>query len=237
MKVWPPARVPWVAPPTERVRAMELPLDFLMPVWLRPADQEAAPWANSLVLDFEKGVSVLIGVPMLQGHELELEPGSLVALRSAHADGMRVFEAMIRAHVAEPTPGLALSWPNHVERIQRRESARVTVDADAVAVYAPEGSSTVRNHAVTLADVSVTGVRLHLSEPVAAGSEVRLTLDLPGCDPGECVGHVVRAGERITGETERPFWAGIEFVDPSERLQRDLTRFIFDVQRQQRRAG
>ncbi len=208
-----------------------------MPVWLRPADREAAPWANSLVLDFEKGVSGDVGVPMLQGRELELEPGSRVALRSAHADGMRVFEAMIRAHVAEPTPGLALSWPNRVERILRRESARVTVNVDAVAVYAPAGASTARNHAVTVADVSVTGALLHLSEPVAAGSEVRLTLDLAGFDPAECVGRVVRAGMRITSETQRPLWAGIEFIDPSERLQRDLTRFIFDVQRQQRCAG
>lgn len=209
----------------------------MQPVSLRIGEGEGAGWYPSLVLDFEEGREILVGAPTLRGSEVRVEPGTTVDVQTTHPDGLRVFVAQVVRREAEPGPALRLTWPQSVQRVQRRGAVRVEVLVR-VEVRAAVPDAPPRELAGTTVDLSEGGMRAALPEPVEAGTELEARLHLPGGGPPVvCSGRAVRGGENVGAAPDRRFWTAVEFTTVPPVARRELTRFVFDVQREQLRRG
>ncbi len=208
----------------------------MQPVSLRIGEGEGAGWYPSLVLDFEEGREIVVGAPTLRGSEVRVEPGTVVDVQTTHPDGLRVFVAQVLRRETEPGPALRLGWPQSVQRVQRREAVRVDVRVPVeVRAAVPDGPP--RALAGTTVDLSEGGMRVALAEAVEPGTELEARLHLPGGPPVECAGRAVRGGENEGAASDLRFWTAVEFTTVPSAARRDLTRFVFDVQREQLRGG
>jgi c-di-GMP-binding flagellar brake protein YcgR len=209
-------------------------LRYMMPVSVREGDGN--PWYPSLVLDFREGEEIVIGVPMARGEEIPVEAGTRLQIQTMHRDGVRRFTTAVvrRRHV--PSPCLYLTWPDEVQRIQRREHVRVEVTVPITARVAnTENELQVLNgHTV---DVSAGGVKFNLVSALTAGSVVELELSLPGNRMLACGARVVRSGESESAKGPKRYWAAAQFMGLTGAAQKDLTKFVFDAQRELIRKG
>lgn len=211
-------------------------LRYMMPVSVRHAGREGLEWYPSLVLDFREGEEIVIGVPMAGGEEIVVEVGTQLQVQTMHRDAVRRFTTAVvrRRHV--PSPCLYLTWPDEVQRIQRREHVRVEVTVP-VAVRMPNGEQKAPVVSGYTADLSAGGVRLNLPQALPSGPDVVLELNLPGTRTLVCEARVVRSGESESARGPKRYWASAQFKGLSGAAQKDLTKFVFDVQRELIRKG
>lgn len=187
-------------------------------------------------MDWNEQKEISIGVPMEQGYEIRVEAGLRVALQTHRPDGLLRFTSQVLRREGDPSPSLVLAWPERVERIQRREHVRVEVSLP-VKVRVHEAGAPPRILPAVSANLSTGGMRLKLREPAPGGIPLGLVVRLPGFGEVECEGQVVHRGtdERATGEMKH--WAAVEFTRISEPVRKQITQFLFEVQREQRRKG
>ena len=86
-------------------------LRHLQPVSLRVGEGEAARWYPSLVLDFEEGKEVVVGVPMEGGYETRVEPGSVVSVPTRAPTASASSPRRCCAATPRPSPALASPGP------------------------------------------------------------------------------------------------------------------------------
>lgn len=148
---------------------------------------------------------------------------------------LRRFTSRVLRREGDPSPSLVLAWPERVERIQRREHVRVEVRIP-VEVRVHEAGETPRILPAVSANLSTGGMRLNFRESAPDGIPLGLVVRLPGFGEVECEGQVVHMGtdERATGEMKH--WT-VEFTRISEPVRKQITQFLFEVQREQRRKG
>lgn len=211
-------------------------LQAMQPLSLEIGTEREAVWYPSLVLDFQEGREVVVGVPTERGYEVRVEPGTVVRVQTAHPDGLRMFSCTVLRREAEPSPRLRLSWPSAVERVQRRDNVRVEVMVDVrLHLHLPEEDPRTLSGLTT--DLSAGGMRILLGEVLPPGTELEIRLLVPGGDELECTGEVLRTGENPGGAPGRRTWAAVRFTGLSPVVERELTRFIFDIQRERLRRG
>jgi c-di-GMP-binding flagellar brake protein YcgR len=211
-------------------------LRHMQPVSLRVGEGEDTGWYPSLVLDFEEGGEILVGVPAHRGYEVRVERGTVVEVQTTQADGLRVFACAVLGRQVEPSPALRLGWPASVRRVQRRETVRVAVMVP-VEVRFADADGEPRALPGSTMDLSEGGMRCALAEPVEPGTEMEVRVLLPGTAPVECTGQVIRGGENEAAAAERRWWAAVAFTGASPAARRELTRFVFDTQREHLRKG
>ena len=102
-------------------------LRHLQPLTLRMEREGVPVQYSSLVLDYTVGAELVIGVPMVGGHEVPMPAGTQLQALSTHADGLRAFTVVVQRRRELPSPCLYVSWPSDVRRIQRRNHVRVEV--------------------------------------------------------------------------------------------------------------
>lgn len=223
---------------------IDLPLRHLMPATLvlkRSAEDERYP---SLVLDYEEGHEIAVGVPLDRGMEIYLARGAWIGVEIAHGDALRRFRTTVLRRQDVPAPCLFLAWPEAVERVQRRAHVRVEILLPArvqlpVAEGAEDASGAeVRELAGTTRDLSAGGARIALPEPLELGTFVSLRIEAPG-EVGTlaCDARVVSSGTANAPRAERRYWAGVEFIDLPAATRKALNRYLFDVQRERLRSG
>lgn len=209
----------------------------MQPLSLRVGGGEGPGWYPSRVLDFEEGREIRVAIPVLRGDEVPVEPGTVLDVRSTHPDGVHVFAATVLGRAAEPAPALVITWPQGVQRIQRRDAVRVEVRVR-VEVWTGSPGGAPRELAGATTDLSEGGMRAALAEAVEAGTELEARLHLPGgVPPVECAGRVVRGGESEGAADGERFWTAVEFTRVPPAARRELTRFVFGAQREQLRGG
>lgn len=214
---------------------MKLPLQVMQPLSLQYADA----WYPSLILDFNEGLNLIVGVPQEKGEEVFVDLDERVTVDLFLPDGIRRFQTIVlRRNEASP-PALVLAWPKDLERIQRREAFRVGTELKAEAAFQSEGMRDRRGLSGSTLDLSAGGVRLALPEPIAEGTLLDARIAIPGAAAPmqSCVARVVRWGERMEAPASARFWVACEFIDPSEAFRKEVTRFVFDIQRDQLRKG
>lgn len=187
--------------------------------------------ASSRVLSFTEGQLLIISVPVHEGEEVTLEPGTTVALEFPTEDAIFRYTAQVRERREDPAC-LRLSWPTGEKRIQRRDAVRVAVDFLVwVAPFRPNGS-TAPSIKARCVDISAGGLRLELPELLPFPCEVELTLNLPDLGKHVVDGVVVRSGELQHSRPGYPYWSGVQFAKVSAALQRDIAKMVMDVQRE-----
>ena len=212
---------------------MKLPLQVMQPLSL----QHEGAWYPSLVLDFNEDLNIIVGVPQEKGVEVFVDLDSLVTIDLFLPDGIRRFQTVVLRRNAASPPGLVLAWPRDLEKIQRREAYRVPIMLKAEASFQSEGMRERRVLTGSTLDLSAGGVRFAFAEPIADGTLIDTGIAIPGAPVQRCGARVVRWAERVVAGESSRFWVACEFVDPSESFRKELTRFVFDTQRDQLRKG
>ncbi|HET8653933.1 MAG TPA: PilZ domain-containing protein [Longimicrobiaceae bacterium] len=211
--------------------------ELMHPLSIRRADIGQAYWLVSLIIDFVEGKELVVGVPLDQGKEVRLEPGTRVDVEVPHPDGLRRYTAVVQSRSASAPPSLRLSWPGGMQRIQRRNAVRVptTFHVDA-GVPGETGAHPTRVRGLTN-DLSSGGARISVpcEIPLRANLDIQLHLPDIGCRAVEA--RVVRRGETRLPQAEYPHWIAVEFTAVTESVRRDITNYVFDVQREQLRKG
>ena len=200
-----------------------------------PVTEERTAFYPSLILDFTSGSSLLVGVPLDQGAEVRLRPNADVTMDVSLASGIVRYRTRVRGRTDNP-PAVQLDWPTGSERIQRREHFRVTIQVpvQGTAVIGTERRS-VRGATM---DMSAGGMRVRLGEALPAGTRVELQVALPSTAAAlSCRGRVVRSGDVEAATGAERYWNGVEFMDMPESARKEITRFVFEVQREQMRKG
>lgn len=213
---------------------MRLPIKVMQPVSLRIPPAEA--WYPSLILDFTEQEELVVGTPAEKGEELEVPPGTELMVEVILVDGVRQFRTRVRRRAGAPG-SLHLDWPAEATRIQRRDNVRVDAMVRAEATIPASGDEPKRTLPGFTIDVSAGGVRLNLAERVPDDTPIEMKLVLPEVGERECRGRVLRSGERKEAQGGTRYWNAVEFTDISEAVRRDITKFVFDVQRDQMRKG
>lgn len=194
-------------------------------------------WYPSLVLDYAEGKSLTIGAPLSRREEVLIPPGTRVRLQLALPDGLRRFTAVVRDRQASSPPSLELTWPEDFQRIQRRDNVRVdaTLRVEVCRIL-PDESRGSPIFGVT-SDISAGGTRIRLAEPIEMMTDVELLFTFPGDVEYRCDARVLRRGELTQAVTDLRYWMALEFTNITEVVRREITRLVFDLQREQIRKG
>lgn len=216
---------------------MTHPFRAMQPITLcieRGGEQERFP---SLVLDYTEEKELIVGVPVKRGVELHMHTGEPIGVELVEANGIWLHETVILRRTSANPPSLVLEWPHESKRTQRRNDVRVEVLRRAkLRMIGSRGSLGDALEGTTV-DVSAGGVRLSLPESVPPQTEVEVELDLPEVGTVRADGQVVRWGEIVRPGSASRFWVAVEFTRVDAAVRRELTKFVFNVQREQIRKG
>jgi hypothetical protein len=182
-----------------------------------------------------EGARLLIDRPRLGGVELAVPAGRRVRL--AYRDRVGAVPCLAHAVIdPEMSPEDGAMWidVHRVDRIQRRRSVRVPVQAPATVLLDGGGGDAPQPVPAVTEDLSAHGVLLRLGTPLRPEERVTVILRVTGLQPDvRCRSRVVR----VVHEPERSqAWAaGVEFLDISGRERDRLARYLARRQRELRR--
>ena len=204
---------------------------------LQVPEIEAGKWYRTKVLNVLEDRELEVSVPVHEGIEQVVPPEYKVLLEAVLPDGLRRMSAYVLGRREGPKPGLVLDWPQVDERIQRRDNVRVSVMFPVyVRPYDSKGILGTRINA-TVVDLSAGGVRIVLPEPLWEGLVVEMAMQIPRMGERMCAGKVIRATDNPSAGSAAQYAAGVQFTEISEIVRRDITRFVFDTQREHFRKG
>lgn len=86
---------------------MPLPVRPMQAVSLQILLSQEGSWYPSLVLDFTGDRELVVGVPMNRGSEVEVAPGTQVAVEIASPDGLRRYTAVVRGRGSSPPSSIS----------------------------------------------------------------------------------------------------------------------------------
>lgn len=194
-------------------------------------------WYPSMVLDYIDGKSLTIGTPLSRRQEVLIPPGTRVRLQLALPDGLRRFTAVVRERLTAESPSLELTWPEDFQRIQRRDNVRVDATLRVQVNRIRDDDSRGPPMFGVTSDISAGGTRIRLAEPLEVLSNVEIVFNFPGDVEHRCDARVLRRGELTHAVTDMRHWMALEFTNINEVVRREITRLVFDLQREQIRKG
>lgn len=194
-------------------------------------------WYPSLVMDYNEEKTLVVGVPQDHGTEVMVSNDTPLLVELPLPDGLRRFQTTVLQRVAGLSPGLVLTWPREIERIQRRDFFRVDVERKADVSYTELASGERRTASGWTIDLSGGGVRLALPEPIPAETPLSLRLFLQQDETQLCDARVIRSGQRPNMPPAQKYWVACQFIDPSEAFQKEIVKLVFDIQREQMRRA
>lgn len=231
------------SPPELRFCAPRFALPMRINFYPMQAIAVQPPWAGedvwypSLVLDYVEGRSLSIGAPLSRRQEVLVPPGTRVRLQLALPDGLRRFSAVVMERHETSPPSIELTWPEDFQRIQRRDNVRVDATLRVQVCRVRDDESRGPPMFGVTSDISAGGVRIRLAEPIEILSTVELVLTFPGEVEHRCDARVLRRGELTQAVTDMRHWMALEFTNITETVRREVTRLVFDLQREQLRKG
>lgn len=193
-------------------------------------------WHATTLLDYTEDRELVVGRPGDLDPEAPVEPGTPVTVELPLQDGLRRFTVQVRG-VLEAPPSLRLSWPEDGERIQRRDNVRVPVQLRTEVRVVQPGGGVGPVLVGQTSDLSVGGVRVDLVDPLEPDSEIELTLHVPSVGKQECRARVLRTGELARPAGRNRHWVAVSFTFVAPAVQREITKLVFDIQRDLLRRG
>lgn len=196
-----------------------------------PESEEDQRYASRIV-HVAEGRELWIGALNQDGEAVEVEPGTPVVLEVLLPDGIRRFPSVMQRKIHGSPPNLVVGWPRDIERIQRRNDVRVEVSVPVQLEPIGRIENVARRIDTTTIDLSAGGLRVVVSDALPEDIQIKLRLSIPGREPVLAHGNVLRCQEIDEPTTTRRFWAAIRFTLIDEFDRREITRYVFDIQRE-----
>ncbi|MCP8900266.1 flagellar brake protein [Gilvimarinus xylanilyticus] len=175
--------------------------------------------------------SLLFTVPRSGGKLVRFRPGQRLAVRLIVENGFGLFAATVESVISEPYALLCVSYPDTVSFKGIRGATRVTVNQATDATNTSALSDTQASGHI--ADISITGARLELSEPIAEigdGLKLEAQVSIEGQTWPLAIDCVVRSRvERSTQEQTQglPAVYGVEFTERDKQALLTLQAYVF----------
>lgn len=168
-------------------------------------------------------VSLLVTAPTVHGKLIFVKEGQQFLVRGFVGKDAVAYKTRVLKSNLAPFPYLHLAYPQTVQSMRIRSSARVAVDL-VTAIAGPDGQAAAR-----LVDLSVGGARLLSPRSFAEkGGEVKLSFRInpSGLDVYLTLRAVVRALHREEG-AQPQVATGVEFVGLSDQDRLYLTNMVY----------
>tara|TARA_R110000868_G_scaffold63507_2_gene191616 strand:+ start:4208 stop:5068 length:861 start_codon:yes stop_codon:yes gene_type:complete len=176
------------------------------------------------MIGFHAPVSLLVSAPMQQGKLVFVKEGQQFLVRGFVGKDAVAYKTRVLKSNLSPYPYLHLAYPDSVQSMRIRSSARVSVDL-VTAVHRADGSQA----AAKMTDMSVGGARMLSPKPFAQKEEelkLSFRINPAGLDVYLTINARVRAVS--SDETQQSQVAtGVEFVDLSEQDRLYLTNMVY----------
>lgn len=176
------------------------------------------------MIGFHAPVSLLVTAPTSQGKLVFVKEGQQFLVRGFVGKDAVAYKTRVLKSNLSPFPYLHLAYPDSVQSMRIRSSARVQVDL--VTAITREGAGQA---SAKMTDISVGGARLLSPRPVANKNEtvkVSFRINPAGLDVYMTLNALVRAvsaDDSLDGQIA----TGIEFVDISEQDRLYLTNMVY----------
>lgn len=175
------------------------------------------------MIGFHAPVSLMVTAPTIQGRLVFVKEGQQFLVRGFVGKDAVAYKTRVIKSNLSPFPYLHLAYPETVQSMRIRGSARVSVEL-VTAVNGPAGQA-----AAKIVDLSCGGARMMSPKPVAEkGDDVKLSFRInpSGLDVYLTINAKVRAVSR--DETANSQVAtGVEFVDLNEQDRLYLTNMVY----------
>jgi hypothetical protein len=185
----------------------------------------------SRLLGVIPGRSLLFSVPRPKGKSVRFRPGQKLAVRLMVANGIGLFATVVEAQSAEPYPLLHVTYPDAVTFKGIRGATRVTANLP-VSVTNRDDLSDAQTEG-SIADISSSGARLELRDPVANVGDtlmVSAEVSVGPLRPQLAIEAVVRSRvERSTQEKTQdlPAVYGVEFTETAPEALLVLYAYVY----------
>lgn len=180
--------------------------------------------------------AVVLAMPMSKGYPVMLQQGEFFYGRTV-ADGVvYMFTCTLLERKLSPLPIWKASLPTNVERVQQRSFVRVdaTVPVRMAIEPAKAGEATLLLEATTK-DISGGGAKIIYKHRLPAGTQMKLTLQLPEIGEVETEAQVVRTDKP---QEDRPIhWVALRFINLHETVRSKIIKYVFKRQMELRQKG
>lgn len=176
------------------------------------------------MLGFHAPVSIMVTSPTVQGKLVFIKEGQQFLVRGFVGKDAVAYKTRVLKSNLSPFPYLHLAYPESVQAMRIRSSARVPVEL-VTSVVAPGGKG-----AAKIVDLSWGGARMVSPQPVAAkDDEVTLAFRInpSGLDVYLQIKGKVRAVSKEDSGNKGLVATGVEFVDLSEQDRLYLTNMVY----------
>lgn len=177
------------------------------------------------MIGFHAPVSLLVTAPTSQGKLVFVKEGQQLLVRGFVGKDAVAYKTRVLKSNLSPFPYLHLAYPDSVQSMRIRSSARVSVDL----VTAINRDNGVAQASARMTDISVGGARLLSPRPVANKDEVikvSFRINPAGLDVYMTVSARVRAVSADESQDSQ-IATGIEFIDISEQDRLYLTNMVY----------
>lgn len=177
------------------------------------------------MIGFHAPVSLLVTAPTSQGKLVFVKEGQQLLVRGFVGKDAVAYKTRVLKSNLSPFPYLHLAYPDSVQSMRIRSSARVSVDL-VTAINRDNGGAQA---SARMTDISVGGARLLSPRPVANKDEVikvSFRINPAGLDVYMTVSARVRAVSADESQDSQ-IATGIEFIDISEQDRLYLTNMVY----------
>lgn len=211
--------------------AHEMQISTLAQIQLAPGDMVQLQTMHAThteryqvkMLGFHAPVSIMVTSPMVQGKLVFIKEGQQFLVRGFVGKDAVAYKTRVLKSNLAPFPYLHLAYPESVQSMRIRGSARVPVDL-VTSVMAPRGKGAAR-----IVDLSWGGARM-LSPQAVADKEDEVTLAFRINPSGLDVYLNIKAKVRAVSKDEThkgQVATGVEFVDLNEQDRLYLTNMVY----------
>ncbi len=212
------------------IEDLKLSAGFPIQLLVSSANAESVRYSCKLI-GYLPGKGVLVTPPIVGGKVVRLVGGQKLTARLMVTNGMCLFSASVQTITASPYPILHLSYPNSVSFKGVRNATRIDVRLPIVAIN--ESALESPDIQGVIADISVTGARLELSEDIVEiGDELVISADIKVGPIRRSlkVTAVIRSRiERSTREYDEklPAVYGLEFIEKDDDRLLELYAYVY----------
>ena len=118
------------------------------------------------LIGYVTGGSLIVTTPSVQGKVQFVREGQVFSVRVLRGESVMGFSAKVNASYMKPYPHLHLVYPDNIEQIVVRNSARVATRIPARIRNTKKPDEPEHYHKVDIIDLSETGARMASSDPL-----------------------------------------------------------------------